>query len=1009
MPAKSNPTNVLGEALRLHAAGHWVVPQDGKRAVVIGWDSERLSEDDLRAYLADGRLDFAIALHKTDPPLMDVETDSLEAEAALLKLLNGGRHTPTWQSKRGRHRLFIRPPGLPDRAKVEIDGIEFRIGNRPALTTLPPSRNVGKDNAPDGTRKYWLPDLSIWDIRPSPLPPKLAAMLAKGSSKRSSGKDDPVGVIPEGRRNEELFRYGCRLLRAGLAAPDVRNAIVGRNKEQCSPPLPDSEIDGIAVSIEEVRKKQVAHPARVNVPPAACATWAEVEDAWRSALYWRQDLSDSLAVMLAVAASTMRAGDQQLFLQVIGSPGSAKCLGKGTPVLMYDGSIKLVEDVVVGDFVMGPDSMPRRVLSTTTGTEEMFRVVPVKGDSYVVNKSHILSFKPTKVRGTVNMPLAHYVSLSPSKKSELKGWRTGVEWSARDVPLEPYFLGLWLGDGDARDQTITSADNEIIHYLRGYAERLGIRLSERKQRDSGTGVDTWRLNICWQKNVKNPIREGLRSLGVLGNKHIPRVYKVNSREVRMRVLAGLIDSDGTVDGGQGYLISTTLESLANDILFLARSLGLAAYKSFNKVRCQTGAECIYWRISISGNCGRIPVLLERKRVYDRSQIKNVLRTGIEVESLGIGEYIGFSLDGDGLFLLGDFTVTHNTRLCDAMIVSEHCYPLEHLTGFHSGWKGQDGEDCSLLSRVNGKCMITPEADVVMTGPHFADIMAQQRRIFDGTSGASYKNRTEDLRWTGLRTPWIMAGTPEIMMRTDQSRLGDRFIRVFIREPSEEERRRILRKAAMTEFNTITQEANCSPDSLLEDKLRRAYELTGGYVDWLWQNIDRRVVELAFDREWAAGRIEAFAEFAACLRARPDPDVKRDSHDTKELPARLTKQFVRLACCLAVVLNRPGVDEDVLRIVRKVAVDTSRGKTLEIARSLHPVANPALGAVGGATTDAVAVWTGLGTERCRTLLQFMRRIGVLRQWKDRASSRVLYALTPRTRELYDAVVGGPKGE
>ena len=673
MPARSGTTEkkatVLDEALRLHAAGYWVVPQDGKRAVVIGWDANRLTEDDLRAYLADGRLSIAIALHRSD--VMDVETDSPEGEAMLRRLLNGGQHTPTWKSRRGMHRLFKRPPGLPDRAKIEVDGIEFRIGNRPALTTLPPSVNVGKDNRPDGTVKSWLPDLSVWDITPAPLPAKLLDLLNRGTKGTAKRADEAVGTIPEGRRNDELFRYGCRLLRDGLGPDDVRNAVVGKNKSQCSPPLADAEVEGIVASVEQKRYTSApvtASGRRVNFEARKCGLFEELEAAWREALYWRSDLSDALAVCLAVAASTMRAGDQQLFLQLIGSPGSAK-----------------------------------------------------------------------------------------------------------------------------------------------------------------------------------------------------------------------------------------------------------------------------------------------------------------------------------------------TRLCDALIVSQHCYPLEHLTGFHSGWKDSSGEDHSLLARVNGKCMVTPEADVVMTGPHFAEIMAQQRRIFDGTSGASYKNRSEDLRYTGLRTPWIMAGTPEIMMRTDQSRLGDRFIRVFIREPSDEERKRILLKASMTEFATVGMTANCSADSLVEGKLRRAYELTGGYIDWLWENVERRIGELKHDQDEVAEQIIAFAEFTASLRARPDPDAKKDSYDTKELPARLVKQFVRLASCLAVAMNRPGIDNEVLRVVRKVAIDTARGKTLDMARVLHPVANPQLGAASAATADSVAIWTNQGPERCRQLLAFMRKIGALQQSKDKATARMLYRLSPRMREMYDAVV------
>ena len=73
--------------------------------------------------------------------------------------------------------------------------------------------------------------------------------------------------------------------------------------------------------------------------------------------------------------------------------GHGKCHGKGTKLLMYDGSVKCVEDIVVGDLLMGDDSTPRRVLSLARGREELFKVRQNKGEDYVVNRSHILTLQ----------------------------------------------------------------------------------------------------------------------------------------------------------------------------------------------------------------------------------------------------------------------------------------------------------------------------------------------------------------------------------------------------------------------------------------------------------------------------------------------------------------------------------------------------------------------------------------------------------------------------------------
>ena len=78
-----------------------------------------------------------------------------------------------------------------------------------------------------------------------------------------------------------------------------------------------------------------------------------------------------------------------LILAILGRPSHGKCLGKGTKVMMYDGTFKKVEDVVKGDKLMGDDSTPRNVLSIARGQEEMYWVRQNKGIDYRVNKSHI--------------------------------------------------------------------------------------------------------------------------------------------------------------------------------------------------------------------------------------------------------------------------------------------------------------------------------------------------------------------------------------------------------------------------------------------------------------------------------------------------------------------------------------------------------------------------------------------------------------------------------------------
>lgn len=348
--------------------------------------------------------------------------------------------------------------------------------------------------------------------------------------------------------------------------------------------------------------------------------------------------------------------------------GAGKCLGRGTPVLMFDGTVKPVELVAAGDDLMGPDSQPRRVLSTCTGRETLYRVTPVKGDPYVVNESHILSLKKTGTHEVVNLSVGEYLRSSRAFKHTHKGWRAAVSWgeSALSPAVPPYLLGIWLGDGSSRGPSVTTADPEVADYLREFALASGQNL--RTEALPGNAANTYHLSSGYQRSGST--RSALRALGLLNNKHVPHAYKTGSDAQRMELLAGLLDSDGYLTHG-GYDVVFKVRRLADDLAFVARSLGFAAYVTPCKKTCtNTGATDAYFRISISGDCARIPTKLERHQPPARRQKKSVLVTGLTVEPIGDGDYFGFTIDGDHLFMLGDFTVTHNT-VTFASIVSEH--------------------------------------------------------------------------------------------------------------------------------------------------------------------------------------------------------------------------------------------------------------------------------------------------------------------------------------------------
>jgi len=352
-----------------------------------------------------------------------------------------------------------------------------------------------------------------------------------------------------------------------------------------------------------------------------------------------------------------------------GRPGSGKCLGKGTEVVMYDGSLRKVEEIIIGDLIMGSDSTPRKVLSTTTGKEMMYWVRQNKGIDYRVNESHILSLKRSRneskyTHGDVlNISVRDYLNTSNKFKTNYKGYKVAIDFNSVDLPIEPYFLGIWLGDGSKADSEITKPDTEIESYLKSYADRIGMVLSTHENKGK-----------CRSHTLIHGAIEGMRAtlkkMNLIDNKHIPHIYLANSRENRLQLLAGLLDTDGYLDKNKvTFEITQKSLSLSEQIKYLSDSLGFRTNitSKIGKIP-STGFEGLYYRVSISGDVDIIPTKIERKKAVKPVNRVDKTMTGIHLEKDGIGDYYGFELDGDGLFLLKDMTVTHNTAvMCNSIL------------------------------------------------------------------------------------------------------------------------------------------------------------------------------------------------------------------------------------------------------------------------------------------------------------------------------------------------------
>lgn len=357
--------------------------------------------------------------------------------------------------------------------------------------------------------------------------------------------------------------------------------------------------------------------------------------------------------------------------------GPTGCHAKGQAILMFDGSIKKVEDIVVGDQLMGPDSKPRNVLQLCRGVDDMYEVIPVKGKPFIVNGEHVLSLQRVRERslGTkktnnladkiIDVKVIDYLSWSLNQKHLHKLFRRGVEFNNdNELPISPYFLGVSLGDGclgkGSGGFSITTADEEIKNEVDSQAALFN-SYTRADQKPNNKASSHF---IYHTKGKRNPISIPFRELGLWktdsSNKFIPEIYKTSSVKDRLEILAGLLDTDGSLDCNCYDYISKSLQ-LAEDVCFITRSLGMAAFMQKSWKTDQSGTGNWYYRVSISGNTERIPVRIPRKKASLRTQKKSVLRTGFKIRKLGYTDnYYGFTLDSDHRYLLDDFTVTHNS-------------------------------------------------------------------------------------------------------------------------------------------------------------------------------------------------------------------------------------------------------------------------------------------------------------------------------------------------------------
>jgi hypothetical protein len=508
--------------------------------------------------------------------------------------------------------------------------------------------------------------------------------------------------------------------------------------------------------------------------------------------------------------------------------GSGKCHGINTPLIMYDGSVKKIQDVCVGEFLMGDDSTPRKVLSLARGRDVMYEIIPTDktADEYTVNREHILCLKavdyprivyqenhiivqwiennefqfkrftyhdedniyeaeynaraflddvrknPFSNENVVEIAVEDYLKLSDAKKGELKGYQTAVEFPEKALDIDAYFMGYWIGENICRVSEMTCRESGVVDYLNESLE--GHRVSLKRQLQEG--VDSSIYEVAGEGY--DDFLAKMIELDVIKIKEIPMLYKCNSRANRLKLLAGILDSHGDYCNEKGcfelvYKIGLNNRCFMDGILFLVRSLGLGACYHLGK-------------ILIFGVNSEVPLLapsFSLRRVVVGEHWSG--ETDIAVKQMESGEYYGFTLDGNGRYLLGDFTTTHNTcssiALAEGMKSEKKIFVLtpaslkvnyfnelkycgDQLYRIHQHWEfvsvdGQPDRVESLseslqipreiIEKQKGAWMMNPEKTA-----NYEDLDSEERRSLDGQIDTMIHMKYEDIHYNGLNSKKI---------------------------------------------------------------------------------------------------------------------------------------------------------------------------------------------------------------------------------------------------------------
>lgn len=355
---------------------------------------------------------------------------------------------------------------------------------------------------------------------------------------------------------------------------------------------------------------------------------------------------------------------------LIGAPTRyGKCLCKDTEVVMYDGSVKKVQDICPGDTLMGPDGQPRVAIGCTTGKDPTYRIKPNNNAAFYCNEDHILSILPGRSSDTskaVNMTVKEFLKKPTEYKLQARLWYADIELPEKELSVDPWIVGLLAGNSVQMDGVInTIVRKKPIHKLLvDWCIRHSVPI---RDEDATTDLVSVMLYLNEHSDVGSALYEVLRKCGQ--RRIIPTEYLFGSKEQRFQLLKGLCQSVACkCKSNNEYHFKSGYKHLVQAVIRLARSIGLPCKVEKLKLS-KNDPPCLNKVVDVI-----ITADLEQESVED--VLKNVQakhRTAsFTVTPVEERQYYGFELLGpDHLFMLWDHLVTHNTTL---MVNTLRAYP-----------------------------------------------------------------------------------------------------------------------------------------------------------------------------------------------------------------------------------------------------------------------------------------------------------------------------------------------